>query len=231
MQQSYHLKSLSVTSLNAAELLQLTASTVDSVADFTKTNSKELLLAGQLTKLRGSLTKYQKAQQGQVKTATASQLDLADRERDQALTTLTAFVKANAYIKTETVKQAYKKLTELLKGYKNVSKKSYEEETAQLKSLLNKLKSSDYQAAVTALGLSQHVTRLEAAQTNFEQVYNDRIKEQSKATPGQIRTLRRDLEKTYGVVVDLIALHSYCQPEHTAYADLLKTINTLRSRY
>lgn len=84
---------------------------------------------------------------------------------------------------------------------------------------------------MTALGLTTHVTNLETAQASFERLYGERIKEQSKATPGQLKTLRKDLEKNYGTVVDLIAIHSYCQPEHTAYAELLKTVNTLRGRY
>lgn len=49
--------------------------------------------------------------------------------------------------------------------------------------------------------------------------------------PCQLKALRKDLENAYGTVVDLIAIHSYCQPYHAAYADLLKTVNTLRGRY
>lgn len=228
---SYGLKSLYTTNLTTAELTQLADDTADAVSTFTQANSKELLLAGQLVKLKGALRSYQTAQQGQQKSSTASQLEEADRNRDQALATLTAFVKANAYIKTDSIKTAYGKLSTLLKTYKKTSTKSYEEETADLTKLLAQLKSSDYQPAVSTLGLTAHVTNLENAQTSFERLYSERIKEQSKATPGQLKTLRKELEKAYGTVVDLIAIHSYCQPDHTAYADLLKTINAIRSRY
>lgn len=228
---SYGLQSLYTTNLTTAELAQLADDTADAVTSFTQTNNKELLLAGQLVKLKGSLRTYQTAQQGQKKTTTASQLEVADSERDQALATLNAFVKANAYIKTEAIKTAYGKLSALLKTYKKTSSKSYEEQTADLTKLLAQLKSSDYQPAVTTLGLTAHVTTLETAQTSFERLYGERIKEQSKTTPGQLKALRKDLEKAYGTVVDLIAIHSYCQPDHAAYADLLKTVNTLRGRY
>lgn len=228
---SYGLNRLYTTALTTAELTQLADDTADAVSTFTQANNKELLLAGQLVKLKGALRTYQTAQQGQKKTTTASQLDEADSDRDQAFATLNAFVKANAYIKTETIKTAYGKLAALLKTYKKTSSKSYEEQTADLTKLLAQLKSSDYQSAVTALGLTAHVTNLETAQASFERLYGERIKEQSKATPGQLKTLRKDLEKNYGTVVDLIAIHSYCQPDHVAYAELLKTVNTLRGRY
>lgn len=227
----YNLKDLTFNTLTTAELTQLADDTAEAVSTFTQANNKELLLAGQLVKLKGALRTYQTAQQGQKKTTTASQLEEADSDRDQAFATLSAFIKANAYIKTDTVKTAYGKLSTLLKTYKKTSSKSYEEQTADLTKLLAQLKSSDYQPAVSTLGLTAHVTNLETAQASFERLYGERIKEQSKATPGQLKALRKDLEKNYGTVVDLIAIHSYCQPDHAAYADLLKTVNALRGRY
>lgn len=227
----YHLNELTMSKLTVAQLTQLADDTAEAVSSFIQTNNKELLLSGQLVKLKGALRAYQTGQQGQKKQTTVSQLEAADVERDQAFATLHAFVKANAYLKTEAIRTAYGKLAPLFKSYKKLTVKSYEEESADVTKLLAQLKSADYQPAVTALGLTAHVTQLETAQATFERLYKERIAEQSQTVSGQLKSLRKDLEKAYVTVVDLIAIHSYCQPDHAAYASLLKTVNALRGRY
>lgn len=212
-------------------MTKLVADTTEKVAGFTKTNSKEALLISQHHKLTVFLTRYQTARQGVKVTSVASQLEGADQERDWAFATFSAFVKANAYIKTEAVQKAYLSLHGLLKDYKRVVTKSYEVESAELTNLIAKLKTAPYQAAVTQLNLAPHLAALEATQTKFERLYHQRLNEQAALTPGQLKQFRKELETAYDVVADLVAINAYCQPDHASYPDLLKQLNAIRARY
>lgn len=231
MRTRYGLQTLPASQLTGSEIIQLAQDTRQKVQSFVKTNNKETLLIAQNARLGQAITHFQEVRDLQRAKSVVAQLEAADLERDQALKTLQAFVRAHAFIKTESIQKAYGLMIGVLGDYRKTIRKSYEVQSAEVSQLLLKLKSPTYQQAIIQLGLSTHIDRLVASQTAFETLYKARLNEQAQLSPGQLKRGRKDLEKSYKLVVDLIAILSACQPDHTGYQDLLKQINAIRGRY
>lgn len=231
MKTRYGLSQVSMKYLNRNELTQMVHDTEQAVKAFVKTNNRENHLIQQLNKTSGVLTAYKTAQKDLEKKGASGRLEVADLKRDQAFQTLAAFVRAHAYLQTELVQTNYKLLSDLIKDYKASLSKSYEVQSAQVSDLLAKLKTPTYQTAITQLNLGLHVDNLTQAQEQFEAIYKERISEQAALTPGQLKTLRRQVEVNYRLLVDLVAVIAAVQPDHAGYQDLLKTLNAIRRRY
>ena len=88
---------------------------------------------------------------------TVVSLEASDRERDDALSTLTGLVKVFSRVKEASSKEAYDKLSKFFKNYAGLTSMSYEKETEAVNHLLKELKDTDYQIALATLHLTTHV--------------------------------------------------------------------------
>ena len=95
---------------------------------------------------------------------TVASLETSDRERDDALSTLTGLVKAFSRVKEVSSKEAYDKLSKLFKNYAGLTSISCEKETEAINHLVKELKDTDYQTALATLNLTTHVETLTKAQ-------------------------------------------------------------------
>ena len=91
-------------------------------------------------------------------------MEKADRERDDALSTLIGLVKTFSRVKEASSEEAYDKLSKLFKNYAGLTSMSYEKETEAINHLLKELKDTDYQTALATLNLTTHVETLIKAQ-------------------------------------------------------------------
>ena len=91
-------------------------------------------------------------------------LEASDRERDDALSTLTSLIKAFSRVKEAGSKEVYDKLSKLFENYAGLTSISCEKETEAINHLLKELKDTDYQAALATLHLTTHIETLTKAQ-------------------------------------------------------------------
>ena len=159
---------------------------------------------------------------------TVSSLEASDRERDDALSTLTGLVKAFSRMKEASSKEAYDKLSKLFKNYAGLMSMSYEKETEAINHLL---KDTDYQTALSTLHLKTHVETLTKAQAQFEKAYKERLAEQKGKAPIQNKEVRAKLQEIYDFLVDFTAINAYAYPDKKQYADLRDHLNAIRSQY
>lgn len=162
---------------------------------------------------------------------TVASLEASDRERDDALSTLSGLVKAFSRVKEASSKEAYDKLSKLFKNYAGLTSMSYEKETEAINHLLKELKDSDYQTALSTLHLTTHVETLTKAHSQFEKVYKERLAEQKGKAPSQNKEVRVKLQEIYDFLVDFTAINAYAYPDKKQYADLRDHLNAIRSRY
>lgn len=120
------------------------------------------MLTTHASRLETAQANYQSAPKGKAASAVVKDLDEADQKRDNAYQTLVNFVKAYAHVDGQVVEAAYTKLSDLIKSYKNVTKVTYEEESAQLARFLEQLAKPDYQEALTTLNITSHYDNLQA---------------------------------------------------------------------
>ena len=160
---------------------------------------------------------------------TVASLEASDRERDDALSTLTGLVKAFSRVKEASSKEAYDKLSKLFKNYAGLTSMSYEKETEAINHLLKELKDTDYQTALATLHLTTHVETLTKAQAQFEKAYKERLAEQKGKAPSQNKEVRAKLQEIYDFLVDFTAIGAYAYPERTHMVNLRDHLNVIKN--
>ena len=198
---------------------------------FTKANKSEQVYATKLGDMEKLLETLQASLHCSKTSQTVPSLEASDRERDDALSTLTGLVKAFSRVKEASSKEAYDKLSKLFKNYAGLTSMSYEKETEAINHLLKELKDSDYQTALSTLHLTTHVETLTKAQAQFEKAYKERLAEQKGKAPSQNKEIRAKLQEIYDFLVDFTAIIAYAYPERTLVVNLRDHLNTIRSRY
>ena len=231
MKKEYGITSLTVRNLENNEFFQLLSESKDELGAFTKANKSEQVYATKLGDMEKLLETLQAGLHRSKASQTVASLEASDRERDDALSTLTGLVKAFSRVKESGSKEAYEKLSKLFKNYAGLTSMSYEKETEVINHLLKELKDTDYQTALSTLHLTTHVETLTKAQAQFEKAYKERLAEQKGKAPSQNKEVRAKLQEIYDFLVDFTAINAYAYPDKKQYADLRDHLNVIRSRY
>ena len=227
----YGVTGLQIKSLDANEFFQLLSESKDELRAFTKANKSEQVYATKLEDMEKLLETLQAGLHRSKASQTVASLEASDRERDDALSTLTGLVKAFSRVKEVGSKEAYDKLSKLFKNYAGLTNMSCEKETEAINHLLKELKATDYQTALSTLHLITHVETLTKAQAQFEKAYKERLAEQKGKAPSQNKEVRAKLQEIYDFLVDFTAINAYAYPDKKQYADLRDHLNTIRTRY
>lgn len=127
-------------------------------------------------------------------------------------------------------KAAYKTLDLLFDQYKKATKVSYEEETALLNSLLEKLRKAEYQSAIETLGIGRFMNNLTESQAAFEKVFSDRSQENLAKVSFDTKQLRKDLAVPYQQLSDYVAILAQLK-EDAIYQKTLSVLNNSRKYY
>lgn len=232
MRKVYKVTSLDCKGLDSTEFFQLVSETKEAISGAVKSSKQDgAIYTSRLATLGELLAKMEASLHLSKKSRVRNTLEEADRERDDAFMTLTELVRAFSRVKEAETKAAYEKLAHLFNNYNNLSRQNYEKETEGINHLLNQLKESDYQTALTRLHLTTHVETLKTAQKAFEKRYKERLNEQTAQTPSQVRALRLQLQEQYDFLIDFTAINAYAYPDRTLYTSLRSQLNSIRERY
>ena len=231
MKLTYGITTLDTKTLDKSEFSQLMTESKEAITAFNKAHKVESIYTSKLEEMSQHLAKFQEGLHRAKASSLVTSLDQADRERDDALGTLTALVRAFSRVKETATKEAYDTLAGLLKNYAGIAAANYEKETEGINHLLQELKKPAYQTALAKLHLEAHVDSLAAAQKAFEKVYKERLTELKGKTPSQNKNVRLKLQEIYDFLVDFTAIIAYAYPERTHVVNLRDHLNTIRSRY
>ena len=231
MKKGYGITSLTVRNLENNEFFQLLSESKNELWAFTKANKSEQVYATKLGDMEKLLETLQAGLHRSKASQTVASLEAFDRERDDALSTLTGLIKAFSHVKEASSKEAYDKLSKFFKNYAGLTSMSYEKETEAINHLLKEIKDTDYQTALATLHLTTHVETLIKAQAQFEKAYRERLAEQKGKASSQNKEVRVKLQEIYDFLVDFTAINAYAYPDKKQYADLRDHLNAIRSRY
>ena len=231
MKKGYGITSLTVRNLENNEFFQLLSESKNELWAFTKANKSEQVYATKLGDMEKLLETLQAGLHRSKASQTVASLEAFDRERDDALSTLTGLIKAFSHVKEASSKEAYDKLSKFFKNYAGLTSMSYEKETEAINHLLKEIKDTDYQTALATLHLTTHVETLIKAQAQFEKAYKERLAEQKGKASSQNKEVRVKLQEIYDFLVDFTAINAYAYPDKKQYADLRDHLNAIRSRY
>ncbi|WP_270619146.1 DUF6261 family protein [Streptococcus sanguinis] len=231
MKKVYEVKGLSLSDLDNQELSQLFAESQKLVDEFSKTNKQELTYISKLARFTPLFEDFQATLHKGASSKVAKDLSQADRERDEAVTTLFSLHRGYALVKTPAIKEAYESLASLFKSYQGMTIANYEKESESITHLLGKLAAAPYKEAVEQLNLTAFVAALKSSQAAFERVYKARLTEMEGKKPGKAKELRTKLIELYEFFVDYTAISAYAYPDKAYFASLRDQLNAIRSRY
>ena len=218
------LVNVQVSSLRHAEFTQFITRFLDDV-------EKEALDFKNEDVITALVKKIKAASLGQIRASEKSaSISAADELRDADLQALRDALKPYRAAKREEEKAAYASLKRLFDQYKDAHQKHYEEETALIVSLLDKLKTAPYKEQVGTLALGKFVENLTESHSAFEQLFASRSQEKLQKVSYDVKRLRKEVVTPYQQLADyVVILHQV--KDDSFYATFLSVLNNSRKHY
>jgi hypothetical protein len=121
--------------------------------------------------------------------------------------------------------EAAQSLLNRLDAFGNITRKSYEEEVLDVNLLLGDLRSAEYAAKASLVGLNPWIQELQTAENDFEHLLEQRNVETSRKPQGRIKDVRRDLDTVYRRIVDRIDAATTLEDGSTTYDEFIAELN------
>lgn len=181
-------------------------------------------------KLKGKIPSYEKGLERIRSSEETKKLAELDHARDTDMRALRLSIRPYKYAKTDDKKKAFETLKRLIDPYKDVSKKTYEEETSNLTTLITQLKAEPYVNAVKTLQIKEFVSELEKSNKAFDELFSHRSFQTLQKEAYHIRPLRKELSDDYRNMVNYIVTLSGVKQDEF-YKKTLEVINNSRKYY
>jgi hypothetical protein len=127
----------------------------------------------------------------------------ADLKRNTTFRGVKGAVKSAAKHFSTEKKQAAGRVQLVFDHYGNVTKKSHNEETAAINSLITDL-NNDHAADVATLGIADWLTELKANNDAFDALMKSRYTEEANKTQLRMKQIRMEVDKAYDTIVNRI---------------------------
>ncbi|NQU54255.1 MAG: hypothetical protein HQ522_17140 [Bacteroidetes bacterium] len=137
------------------------------------------------------------------KSAITSEMVDADHDRDNLFSGLNDTVEGACNHYDPIKKEAGLRLKIVFDHFGNISKKSYDEETAATNALINDL-GTKYTDDVATLGLEDWITALDASNQKFVALSAERYSDDADKTPLKMKEVRIEVDAAYRSITNLI---------------------------
>lgn len=131
-------------------------------------------------------------------TLTLSELD---HQRDRLSLFIIAVARYGRSIPIDDFSTAAGDLYLKLKPYVGMEKIALTQQSAQVNSLISMLEEADNKANATAIGLTDHITKLKQVQADFEAQYNSRAESQVDDPVINLKTIRAEIDALYDIMI------------------------------
>ena len=216
--------------LRHAEFTQFITRFLDDVEKEGLDFKNEEVITALVKKIKAALPAYQ-ASLGQIRASEKSaSISAADELRDTDLQALRDAIKPYRAAKREEETAAYESLKRLFEQYKGAHSKHYEEETALIVSLLDKLKTAPYKDQLDTLAIGKFVDNLTESHTAFEQLFASRSQEKLQKVSYDVKQLRKEVATPYQQLADYVEILSQVKSDEF-YQNVLSVLNNSRKYY
>lgn len=175
------------------------------------------------------LPEYKKALKQILAAAESKLLAEQDRIRDNRFITLHSAMKLHKNTGNAAKKTAFNLLKILFNTNKNITRENYETESLSLTLFIAKLRTAEYFAAITLLGMTEHLDNLEAANNSFKATFSARSKDTNTTEVYDTIKMRKEIEARYKNWSNYI--HSLQASKDSAFFDAVCTMNNNIRRY
>ncbi|MEW4354256.1 DUF6261 family protein [Streptococcus pneumoniae] len=228
---TYGIKHLAVRGLDNENFLQLMIESRDAIASFVKEHAVEAVYPKQLEEFSTVLERFRTSLISKSTSKAVQDLEMADRERDVAVLTLSNLIRAFSRVTEPATKAAYETLSAVLKEHMLLVNDSYENASAKISHLLKALATGDCQKAFSSLYLTAYLDQLTVAHETFECCYKTCLQEEKGQLTSQIKPLRAQLLELYNFFVDFTAIMVSAYPDRAELKDLRNQLNIIRKHY
>lgn len=161
------------------------------------------------------------------KSALTAQIKTKDDERDALLASLRDIVNGYARQTTDAEKQAAAlKIQEIDKKYGIKTRERYEEEGVRLDQMLQEMQRNyQIELAMKALGTTEMLKQLKAANDECRRLIDLRNQERSYVEKGQMAAARAEMEIQYPLTIRLINGLALTDESEYRYEDLIRLLN------
>ncbi|MEZ5106439.1 MAG: DUF6261 family protein [Draconibacterium sp.] len=163
------------------------------------------------------------------KSVVTDELVDADQYRDSIYRGLCDTVKGALNHFNAAVKEAANRVQVALEHYGNINTKPYDEQTAAINSLTTDL-SNDYAADMATLGIDSWVTELQTANSNFENLVNERYSEDAGKPHLNMKDVRTEVDEAYNAITRRIDALIIVNGEQT-YSGFVNGLNQRIKKY
>lgn len=194
--------------------------------------TKLKLPAGLMATWDGRREKEIKVNKTMAESAYTARLNEVDKKRDKVLTYLLASVRNQRISPTPATAEAAVRIARVLKPYTGSQVVAFDEETANIRGLLDDL--STQTADVTTLGLTDAITELGTLNAEFIQLRAERHVETPNDDLPNSRLVRSETDAAYETVccyIEAAFLYAASEDDRKAIAGLIKDLNKTTSAY
>ncbi|MDR2449537.1 MAG: DUF6261 family protein [Prevotellaceae bacterium] len=132
------------------------------------------------------------------------EIEEKDQERDSLYRGFVDNVKSQLHHFDPVKREAARKVEIILEHYGNIAAKSLDEETAAIDDLYRELLKPENYPQVITLGLEPWMEELVQASRRLEQLMMDRYNEAAKRPNVHMRSVRREVDKVFRAILDLL---------------------------
>lgn len=127
-----------------------------------------------------------------------AEMETADKKRDDYFLYIAQTINTGKLCPIETKRNAAIQLDYVLSPYREAPRMNYSSNTAAVRDFIQKIRESQYTAAITTLGLNDAITALDDANTAFNTLYSSRSTEVlSRSTSESMKTIRPKVDAAY----------------------------------
>ena len=164
--------------------------------------------------------------------AYTTRLNECDKKRDKVLTFILGSVRSQKISPTATVAEAATRMARLLKPYTGSQVLAFDEETANIRGLLDDM--STQTADVTTLGLTDALSQLGTLNAEFIQLRAERRVESPDGDLPNSKLVRAETDAAYETVccyIEAAFLYATTDDDRRAIAGLIKDLNKTTAAY
>ncbi|MDR2361873.1 MAG: DUF6261 family protein [Prevotellaceae bacterium] len=186
----------------------------DLYPDFIERLDEEFALLGKIRK--SSYTKY---------------IMTAERRIERCLTGMSALLTSALHHFDPAMEDAAKDLYYRFKAFGIIRRKDYMAELSAIEIWMDALRSPEYAAKATLIGLMPWVDELAAAKTAFVELYHQRLSEAAQKPHGRLRVARRSVETVYDRMIDRIVAASIVGDTPGAFDEFIVRLNVVADKF
>ncbi len=164
------------------------------------------------TQFSTSVNNEELAQKEIIKSEHTQTLAELDRKRDDFYRGLIYRIKSEHYSKTEANRKSAEKVMIVLDTYGTIVTSNYQKETTEIQNIIADLKSENYAADITRIGLTQWVTWLEEANNEFNQTYISRRDEYASRPDYNLKAIRKESDTLFRKIQEIVGALQVLQP-------------------